>query len=169
MLPNLLMAALQGVTRPFAKKGAPTLEQLERGEPIGLAQSMGYPQQSALMRQLYAEKAMQDPYYSIGGGMSAQRGKPNVFGMQQPTRGIPAQYAERLNPVTGMPETVMIDPGVSSVFCTYVENDKEIGNTYFELYDCNRFINGRFKIATESMEVFVKYIHKLNILNIFLP
>jgi hypothetical protein len=63
--------------------------------------------------------------------------------------------------------TVMIDPGNASVFCTYVENDKEIGNNYFELYDNNRFVNGRFKIVTESMEIFIKYLTKLNIINKF--
>jgi len=63
--------------------------------------------------------------------------------------------------------TIMIDPGNTSVFCTYIENDKEIGNNYFELYDCNRFINGRFKIVTESMEVFIKFLNKLNIINKF--
>lgn len=59
--------------------------------------------------------------------------------------------------------TIMIDPGVSSVFCTCYINDPYIGESYFELYDGNQFIPGRLKIKTSSFEILIEQLLKYNI------
>lgn len=59
--------------------------------------------------------------------------------------------------------SVVIDPGNASIFCTCYVNDETLGSTYFEIYDGGRFIPGRFKIDTSSMEVFVSYLVKYGI------
>ena len=56
--------------------------------------------------------------------------------------------------------TIMIDPKVSSVFCTCYINDPYIGDTYFELYDGNQYIPGRSNLKTSSFEVLVEYLVK---------
>lgn len=60
--------------------------------------------------------------------------------------------------------TIMIDPGVSSVFCTCYINDPYIGESFFELYDGNQFIPGRLKIKTSSFEILVEQLVKYNII-----
>ena len=67
----------------------------------------------------------------------------------------------------GDPRTwsVVIDPGVASVFCTCYENAEQQGETYFEIYDGGQFIPGRFKVQTSSIEVFVEYLTKFGIIN----
>lgn len=56
--------------------------------------------------------------------------------------------------------TIMIDPKVSSVFCTCYINDPYLGDTYFELYDGNQYIPGRLNIKTSSFEVLVEHLVK---------
>ena len=59
--------------------------------------------------------------------------------------------------------TIMIDPGGTSTYCTYVENKEEEGNNYFELYDNSQYILGKIKIATNSIEVFITYLVRFGI------
>jgi len=61
--------------------------------------------------------------------------------------------------------SVVIDPGVSSVFCTCYVNDPFLDETYFELYDGGQFIPGRLKIKTSSFEVLIEHLVKYNINN----
>ena len=68
--------------------------------------------------------------------------------------------------------TVIIDPGVASVWCTcYVNADKDslkesqIGDFYFELYDGGQFVPGKFIIKTSSIEVMIEYLVKFNVNN----
>ena len=61
--------------------------------------------------------------------------------------------------------TVIIDPVVSSIFCTCFNNKSEFGEEYFELYDGNQFIPDQFKIKTSSIEVIVEYLVKYGINN----
>ncbi|MEY5134394.1 MAG: hypothetical protein RL709_83 [Pseudomonadota bacterium] len=60
--------------------------------------------------------------------------------------------------------TVMIAPGVASVFCTCYINDPYIGETFFEIYDGNQFIPGRLKIQTSSFEIIVEHLVKYGII-----
>lgn len=59
--------------------------------------------------------------------------------------------------------TILIDPGVSSVFCTCYINDPYIGDSFFELYDGNQYIPGRLNLKTSSFEVLVEHLVKLGI------
>lgn len=61
--------------------------------------------------------------------------------------------------------TIVIDPGVSSVFCTCYLNDPFLDETYFELYDGGQFIPGRLKLKTSSFEVLIEHLVKYNINN----
>lgn len=61
--------------------------------------------------------------------------------------------------------TIIIDPGVSSVFCTCYLNDPFLDETYFELYDGGQYIPGRLKLKTSSFEVLVEHLVKYNINN----
>ena len=62
--------------------------------------------------------------------------------------------------------SVIIDPGTASVFCTCYINDPQIGESYFEIYDGGQYIGqGRVKIQTNSIEVFISYLHKYGIIN----
>ena len=61
--------------------------------------------------------------------------------------------------------TIVIDPKVSSVFCTCYVNDPFLDETYFELYDGGQFIPGRLKLKTSSFEVLVEHLVKYNINN----
>lgn len=62
--------------------------------------------------------------------------------------------------------TVMIDPGISSVFCTCYVNHKDFfGETFFEFYDGGQFIPEKFKLKTDSIEVIISYLVKFNINN----
>jgi hypothetical protein len=61
--------------------------------------------------------------------------------------------------------TILIDPGVSSVFCTCYINDPYLGDTFFELYDGNQFIPGRLNLKTSSFEVIVEHLVKLGIIS----
>ena len=60
--------------------------------------------------------------------------------------------------------TIVIDPGVSSVYCTCFINDPYIGETFFELYDGNQYIPGRLKIQTSSFEIIVDHLIKYGII-----
>ena len=66
--------------------------------------------------------------------------------------------------------TVVIDPGVASIFCTcYVNANKDdlresqIGDFYFEFYDGGQFIPGKLAIKTSSIEVIIEYLVKFGI------
>lgn len=62
--------------------------------------------------------------------------------------------------------TVVIDPGVASVFCTcYIENDDGEESGYWELYDGGQYIPTRLKIKTESVEVVLNWLNRFNITN----
>ena len=68
--------------------------------------------------------------------------------------------------------SVVIDPGVASVFCTCYhgankDGYKESGpmDTFFELYDGGQFIQNRLIIKTSSVEVILEYLNKYNIVN----
>ncbi len=60
--------------------------------------------------------------------------------------------------------TLIIDPGGCSVFFTCYINDPFVGETFFELFDGNQYIPGRFKIQTSSLEVIVEQLVKFGIL-----
>lgn len=59
--------------------------------------------------------------------------------------------------------TIVISPGVASVFCTCYINDPYIGQTYFELFDGNQYIPGRLKIQTSSFEVLIEHLVRYSI------
>lgn len=61
--------------------------------------------------------------------------------------------------------TVIIDPGVASIFCTCMRNVDGLGTVYFELYDASQFVPQRFKIYTDSIEVIVSYLHEFGVIN----
>lgn len=61
--------------------------------------------------------------------------------------------------------TILIDPGVSSIFCTYMRNVDGVGEDYFEFYDANQFVPGRVKIITDSFEVIATYLNKYGAVN----
>ena len=60
--------------------------------------------------------------------------------------------------------TIVIDPGVASIFCTCYVNDF-FGESYLELYDGGQFIPGRLKINTNSFEVLIEHLVKYGINN----
>lgn len=61
--------------------------------------------------------------------------------------------------------TVIIDPGVASVFCTCIKNADQLGSVHFEMYDTSQFVPQRFKVYTDSIEVIVNYLHEFGIIN----
>lgn len=61
--------------------------------------------------------------------------------------------------------TIVIDPGVASVFCTCLKNVDGLGTVHFELYDASQFVPQRFKINTDSLEVIISYLNELGIVN----
>jgi hypothetical protein len=68
--------------------------------------------------------------------------------------------------------TVIIDPGVASVFCTCYTNankdgmeNSQVGDFYFELYDGGQYIPNRFVLKTSSIEVLIEYLAKFGINN----
>lgn len=54
--------------------------------------------------------------------------------------------------------SVVIDPGCASLFVTCYQNDPELGRSYFEIYDGGKFIPGRLKLETSSIEIFIGYL-----------
>jgi len=61
--------------------------------------------------------------------------------------------------------TVMVDGGCASIFVTCYQNDPEPGRSYFEMYDGGKFIPGRLKLETNSIETFINYLVKFGINN----
>ena len=61
--------------------------------------------------------------------------------------------------------TIVIDPGVASIICTCRVDSGDWDKSYFELTDGDRFIPRGFKLATNSIEVFITYLVKFNINN----
>jgi hypothetical protein len=61
--------------------------------------------------------------------------------------------------------TIVIDPGVASVFCTCFVDDERWDHSYFELSDGGRFIPRGYKIDTDSIEVFITHLVKFGINN----
>lgn len=60
--------------------------------------------------------------------------------------------------------TILIDPGVTSIFCTCYINDPYLGETYFELYDGNQYVPGRLNLKTSSFEVIVEHLVRCGII-----
>ncbi len=54
--------------------------------------------------------------------------------------------------------SIMVDPGVASVWFTCYINDPYINESFFELYDGNQYIPGRLKIQTSSFEVIIEHL-----------
>ena len=61
--------------------------------------------------------------------------------------------------------SVVIDPGCASIFVTCYQNDPEMGQSYFELFDGGKFIPGRLKLETNSIETFIGYLVNFGINN----
>jgi len=61
--------------------------------------------------------------------------------------------------------TIVIDPGVASVFCTCHVNHEVWEDSYFEFWDSGRYIPPRFKLRTDSIEVVVAHLVKYGINN----
>ena len=61
--------------------------------------------------------------------------------------------------------TVIIDPGCASLFVTCYQNDPELGHSYLEMYDGGKFIPGRLKLETSSIETLIGYLVKFGINN----
>jgi hypothetical protein len=61
--------------------------------------------------------------------------------------------------------TIIIDPGVASIFCTCYVNDPYLDESYIELYDGGQYIPGRLKLKTDSFEVLVEHLVKFGINN----
>lgn len=61
--------------------------------------------------------------------------------------------------------TVIVDPGVASLFCTCYINRADIDDNYFELYDGGQFIPSRFILKTSSIEILISYLVKYGINN----
>lgn len=61
--------------------------------------------------------------------------------------------------------TIVIDPGVSSVFCTCYVNHESWDDNYFEFSDGGRFIPQKFKLRSDSIEVIVSHLVKYGINN----
>ena len=63
--------------------------------------------------------------------------------------------------------TVLIDPKVSSVFCTAYSGDPVFGDRepFLELSDGGQFFPTRLRIKTQSFEVFVEHLVRCGINN----
>jgi len=61
--------------------------------------------------------------------------------------------------------TIIVDPGCASLIITCYQNDPELGRSYFELYDGGKFVPGRLKIETSSIETIIGYLVKFGINN----
>jgi len=61
--------------------------------------------------------------------------------------------------------TIVIDPGVASIFCTCYVNCPEHGDTTLELYDGGQHIPGKFKVVTNSIEVVMEKLNSFDIVN----
>ena len=61
--------------------------------------------------------------------------------------------------------TVIIDPGCASILVTCYQNDPEYGRSYFEMYDGGKFVPGRVKLETSSIETFISYLVEWGINN----
>lgn len=61
--------------------------------------------------------------------------------------------------------SVVIDPGVSTVFITCYNNHNDLGEEYFEMHDGGQYIPENFKIKTSSVEVIIEYLVKFGINN----
>jgi len=54
--------------------------------------------------------------------------------------------------------TIVIEPKISSVFCTCWINDPYLGESFFEIYDGGQYIPGKLKLKTSSFEVIVEHL-----------
>lgn len=61
--------------------------------------------------------------------------------------------------------TIVVDPGVASVFCTCYCNHSDWNESYFEFWDSGRYIPEKFKLTTDSIEIVVSYLVKYGINN----
>ena len=58
--------------------------------------------------------------------------------------------------------TVVIDPGMASVFCTCYVNRTELGDNHFEFYDGGQFLPN-VKHKTQSIDVLIEALVKAGI------
>lgn len=61
--------------------------------------------------------------------------------------------------------TIVIDPGIASVFCTCFLNHESWEDNYFEFSDGGRYIPQKFKLKTDSIEVVVAHLVRYGINN----
>jgi hypothetical protein len=61
--------------------------------------------------------------------------------------------------------SIIVDPGCASLIITCYQNDPELDRSYFELYDGGKFVPGRLKIETSSIETIIGYLVKFGINN----
>ena len=60
--------------------------------------------------------------------------------------------------------TIIIEPGVMSVFCTCYINDPFLGESFFELFDGNQYIPGRLNLKTSSFEILIEHLVKFGVI-----
>jgi hypothetical protein len=62
--------------------------------------------------------------------------------------------------------TILIDPSVSSVFCTCYDKLYHLSyDPVFEFYDGGQFIPDKVKLTTDSFEVILEFLNSHNIIN----
>jgi len=59
--------------------------------------------------------------------------------------------------------TLVIEPKISSVFCTCFINDPYLGDSFFELYDGCQYIPSKLRLKTSSVEVLIEHLVKYGI------
>lgn len=61
--------------------------------------------------------------------------------------------------------TILVDPGIASVWITCYTNHEVLDDNFFEIYDGGRFMPTKFKIRTDSIEVIVAHLVRYGINN----
>jgi hypothetical protein len=59
--------------------------------------------------------------------------------------------------------TIVIEPKISSVFCTCWINDPYLGESFFEISDGGQYIPNKLRLKTSSVEVLIEYLVKYGI------
>ncbi len=65
--------------------------------------------------------------------------------------------------------TLVIEPKISSVFCTCWINDPYLGESFFELNDGGQYIPGKLRLKTSSFEILVEHLVKNGIVGSSTP
>jgi len=65
--------------------------------------------------------------------------------------------------------TIVIEPKISSVFCTCWINEPYIGESFFEIYDGGQYIPSKLKLKTSSVEVLIEHLVKHRIVGSSTP